>query len=306
MKQLLPNTVTLICVALFAACATVNIDLPSVTDSSTGERLPGKVIWRDLLTNDSVASQKFYGDLFGWEFESVGAAAGLGSDSAYTLIRHNGRLIGGMIDTVALNDRADISQWVVSMSVVDIDAAVASLLADGGEVKTPPTDLRRRGKLAVVRDAEGALLALLQTKDGDPIDHEPELGGFLWDELWTTDVERATSFYEDVAGLTAETLVVAGNSKSGESYRLLKDGDKPRVGIMLNPLEGLDPVWVSYLRVQSPAAITSRVVELGGTIIVAAQPRPLGGEVAFIAGPSGAGIALQTWPLDRQDQENTQ
>ncbi len=305
MKQLLSRAVSLFCVALIAACATVNIDLPSVTDSSTGERLPGKVIWRELLTNDSLASQKFYGELFGWEFESVGAAAGLGNDTAYTLIRHNGRLIGGMIDTVALNNRADISQWVISMSVTDIDAAVTSFVADGGEVKTPPTDLQRRGKLAVVRDAEGALLALLQTKDGDPVDHEPELGGFLWDELWTTDVEQATKFYEDVAGLEAATVDIDGDPAKGESYRLLKDGDKPRVGIMLNPLEGLDPVWVSYIRVKSPAAITAKVAELGGSIIVAAQPRPLGGEVAFIAGPSGAGIALQTWPLDKKDQENT-
>lgn len=305
MKQVLAKGVALFCVVLFAACATVNIDLPSVTDSSSGERLPGKVIWRELLTNDPLASQEFYGELFGWEFESVGAAAGLSRDSAYTLIRHNGRLIGGMIDTLALNNRADISQWVISMSVSDIDAAVVSFVAGGGEMKTPPTDLQRRGKLAVVRDAEGALLALLQTKDGDPVDHEPEIGGFLWDELWTTDVERATSFYADVAGLKPETLAVDGDSKTGESYRLLKDGDKPRVGIMLNPLEGLDPVWVSYIRVQSPVAITARVVELGGSIIVAAQPRPLGGEVAFIAGPSGAGIALQTWPLGRQDQEET-
>ncbi len=305
MKQLLPKAVSLFSVALVAACATVNIDLPSVTDSSTGERLPGKVIWRELLTNDSLASQNFYGELFGWKFESVGAAAGLGSDTAYTLIRHNGRLIGGMIDTVALNNRADISQWVISMSVTDIDAAVTSFVAGGGEVKTPPTDLQRRGKLAVVRDAEGALLALLQTKDGDPVDHEPEIGGFLWDELWTTDVERATTFYEEVAGLKAATLDTDGFPETEGGYRLLKDGDKPRVGIMLNPLEGLDPVWVSYLRVQSPAEITAKVVELGGSIIVAAQPRPLGGEVAFIAGPSGAGIALQTWPLDKKDQENT-
>jgi hypothetical protein len=70
---------------------------------------------------------------------------------------------------------------------------------------------------------------------------------------------------------------------------------------MPNPLEGLDPVWVSYLRVESPATIASRVADLGGRIIVEAQPRPIGGEVAFVAGPSGAGIALQTWPLEQQN-----
>ena len=285
---------------LITACATINIDLPAVTDTPSGEKLPGKIIWRDLLTHDTKASQEFYETLFSWEFESIGSDAGLTNNSTYKLIRHEGRLIGGMIDTVALNNRSDISQWVVSMSVENIDDAVARFTAGGGEVLTPPKDLQRRGRMAVVRDAEGALLALLQTRDGDPVDHEPEIGGFLWDELWTTDIESATAFYESVAGLKAASWDTDENQESGASYRLLKDGDKPRVGIMPNPLEGLKPVWVSYLRVESPASITAQVEGLGGRVIVEARPRALGGEVAFIAGPSGAGIALQTWPLEQK------
>ena len=286
---------------LITACATINVDLPPVTDAATGERLPGKIVWHDLLTNDPKASQEFYRELFGWEFESVGSAAGLSSNSAYTLIRHNGRLIGGMIDTVALNNKDDISQWVVLMSVEDIDAATARFATDGGEVITPPIDLQRRGRMAIVRDAEGALLALLQTRDGDPADREAKIGDFLWDELWTTDVDGATTFYEDVAGLNTTIKDIDEDQESGASYRLLKAGDKPRVGIMSNPLEGLKPVWVSYIRVDNPAAITERVTGLGGQVIVDARSRPIGGEVAFIAGPSGAGIALQTWPLEQKD-----
>jgi len=272
---------------LITACTTLNIDLPSVTDTPTGERLPGKVIWRDLLTHDPEGSQRFYEGLFGWEFESVGSAAGLSSNATYTLIRHNGNLIGGMIDTIALNNRSDISQWIVLMSVDDIDTAAAKFAAGGGQVITP--------------DAEGAVLGLLQTRDGDPADREPEVDGFLWDELWTTDVDNATAFYEDVAGLEAATFDVDANQESGATYRLLNAGDKPRVGIMPNPLEDLDPVWVSYLRVESPASVTAKVAKFGGRVIVEARPRPLGGEVAFIAGPSGAGIALQTWPLEQRN-----
>ncbi len=286
---------------LISACATVNIDLPAVTDSTTGERLPGKIIWRDLLTHDPEASQRFYAGLFGWEFESIGGASGLKSDSVYTLIRHNGRLIGGMIDTVALNGRNDISQWIVLMSVDDVESAAAKFSTSGGEVITPPTDLQRRGKVAVVGDAEGALLGLLQTRDGDPVDQSPEIGEFLWDELWTSDVDGATTFYENVAGLEAADWDVDENQAAGGSYRLLKTVDMPRVGILPNPLEGLKPVWVSYIRVESPDSITARVSELGGRVIVEAQARPLGGEVAFIAGPSGAGVALQTWPLDKKN-----
>jgi predicted enzyme related to lactoylglutathione lyase len=273
---------------LITACATINIDLPAVTDSPAGDRQPGKIIWRDLLTHDPEGSQRFYSELFGWQFESVGAASGFSSNSAYTLIRHNGKLIGGMIDTVALNGKNDISQWVVLMSVDDIDAAAAKFSTAGGEVITPPTDLQRRGKLAVVGDAEGALLGLLQTRDGDPADRKPEVGEFLWDELWTTDVDRATAFYEDVAGLKAADWDVDEDQESGAAYRLLKAGDTPRFGVMPNPLEGLGPVWVSYIRVEDPAAITARASDLGGRVIVEAQSRPLGGEVAFIAGPSGA------------------
>lgn len=283
-----------------AACASLNINLPSVTETPTGERLPGKIIWRDLLTNDPAASQRFYGELFGWEFESVGTAANLKSDSAYTLIRHNGKLIGGMIDTLALNNREDISQWVALMSVEDIDTSVKTVTASGGRVITPPTDLQDRGRLAVIRDSEGALLGLLETRDGDPGDSVAEIGDFLWDELWTTDVSNASAFYGSVAGLRAANVDIDKDRETAPTYRLLRAGDNPRVGIMPNPLEGLDPVWVSYLRVESPAAIASKVAELGGRIIVEARPRPLGGEVAFVAGPSGAGIALQTWPLEQQ------
>jgi predicted enzyme related to lactoylglutathione lyase len=288
-------------VLFVASCASLNVNLPSVTESPTGERLPGKIIWRDLLTNDPAASQRFYGELFGWKFESVGEASNLRSDSAYTLIRHNGRLIGGMVDTLALNGRDDISQWVILMSVEDLETRVAAAKSNGGQVVTPPTDLQDRGRLALVRDAEGALLGLLETRDGDPRDNEPEIGGFLWDELWTTDVQNAGAFYGAVAGLTPDTVDIDTHDAAGPTYNLLRAGDTPRAGILPNPLDGLDPVWVSYIRVENPAALTSRVADLGGRVIVEAGPRPLGGEVAFIAGPSGAGIALQTWPLEQQN-----
>jgi predicted enzyme related to lactoylglutathione lyase len=85
-----------------------------------------------------------------------------------------------------------------------------------------------------------------------------------------------------------------------EDYRVLRQGDTPRAGLMLNPFEGVQPVWVNYIRVEDPAAITARVESLGGRILVDAQPRDIGGTVAFVAGPSGAGIAVQTWPLTEQ------
>jgi predicted enzyme related to lactoylglutathione lyase len=85
-------------------------------------------------------------------------------------------------------------------------------------------------------------------------------------------------------------------------YRVLKTNDRPRAGIRPNPVEDLQPMWVSYLRVADLAEldrILEEVEPLGGRILVPATKRPGGGVVAVIAGPSGAGIALQTWADDQ-------
>jgi len=280
---------------LVASCATFSPDLPAITDSPTGARHAGKIVWHDLLTNTPEESRKFYGELFGWEFETPGIDLGFGGESSYMLIRHNGDLIGGMIDANALKKKNNISQWMTMMSVDDIDAASSSIAGTGGKVLTPPTELKSRGKLAIVEDPTGAIFALIETKEGDPADREPTHNNFFWDELWTSDVEQASNFYHHVVGYDGEDQPI---ESSGSAYHVLKTDDKPRAGIMSNPFEGERPVWVNYIRVENPETITARVESLGGQILVDTQPRDIGGKVAFIAGPSGAGIALQTWPLE--------
>ena len=288
----------LVGLALLGACATITPDLPPITDSPTNRTQVGKVVWHDLLTNTPEASKRFYGELFGWTFEAPGIDLGFGDAGSYELIRHNGRLIGGIVDSNALGRRENVSQWITMLSVDDIDAAVASAAADGGDVLTPPTRLASRGSLAVVQDPTGAIFAMLQAKGGDPLDHEPTANEFLWNEVWTNDVERAASFYQRVLGYEDEVHDIGD---TGRDYRVLRRDGAPRAGLISNPFEDELPVWVAYLRVEDPAAITARVPGLGGRVIADAQPRDIGGQVALIAGPSGAGIALQTWPLNEEE-----
>jgi len=282
---------------MLAACTTVPVNLPSVTEQPTNNRLPGKIIWHDLVTSKPKETRRFYEELFGWEFERIGPDFGALASTNYTLIRHNGRLIGGMIDESKLDNDVDISQWVALMSTDDIDAAVAKLEQSGGTVYTPPTDLADRGRIAVVADPEGALFALLQTRDGDPVDADPQINGFLWDELWSKDVGAAVNFYQELTGLDAGERAVGEDAE----YRYLRAGDMPRFGILPVPFEGAPPVWAPYLRVEDPAAIAARVEALGGRVLIEPEERPIGGTVALIAGPSGAGLVLQTWsPENRQ------
>jgi predicted enzyme related to lactoylglutathione lyase len=292
---------------VLAACAS-QFSVPPVTGSATGEHLPGKIIWHDLLTDTPVRTQVFYSELFGWEFEALPDRR-----INYTLIRHNGELIGGMIDQNRLPNEKDISQWVVGLSVTNIEEATRTLREAGGVVFTAPTSLGDRGHIAVVADPQGALLALLQTRDGDPLDVKgpPAVGQFLWNELWAEDVAGAEQFYSRLSPYTVEQETLE-TSNGGVEYRILKTGNKPRAGIRSNPVDDLQPMWVSYLRVADATqldAILNNVEPLGGRILVPATARPGGGMVAIIAGPSGAGIALQTWSDDQtleQRLENRQ
>jgi predicted enzyme related to lactoylglutathione lyase len=277
-----------------SACTTIN--LPSVTDRPTNLSLSGKIVWHDLISDTPEASERFYSELFGWEFEPVGKAFGLGDDINYSLIRHNGRLIGGMVNENKLQRSEEISQWITLMSVSDIHAAIVNLEAAGGIVFTPPTELADRGWLAVVSDPQGAIFALVQTNSGDPVDRKPKVGEFLWSEVWTSDVDSATDFYGNLAGYDKETTILDDDF----TYRMLGSANRPRIGLVKNPMPEMDPVWVSYIRVEDPAPILERVEELGGTILLDTRERDAGGKVALITGPSGAGIALQTW-----DPENT-
>jgi predicted enzyme related to lactoylglutathione lyase len=286
--------------AAASGCATVSPDLPAITDAPTGSHHSGRIVWHDLLTTTPEESRRFYGELFGWEFEKPASFIGVGNSDSYMLIRHNGKVIGGMLDANILNRGTNISQWVTVMSVGNIGAAVSRVRANGGEVLTPPTDVGARGTLAVIAGPDKAILALLQTRAGDPEESEPEVNGWLWDELWTNDVPGATAFFAQVGGLKYEDHTVADTDRN---YRVLKSGDVPRAAVLDNPFEGELPVWVNYLRVADPASITARVESLGGRILVEAQPRSIGGTVAFVAGPSGAGIALQTWPLHRKMEQ---
>ena len=278
-----------------SACSTLNINLPAVTETPSSARLAGKIVWHDLLTTDIEASRKFYGGMFGWTFEEVPISLGFGKSGNYLLIRHKGELVGGMVDTERLGTKVNNSQWVVLMSVDDVDAAARNVVDAGGEIMTPPTDLNERGRIAVVTDNSGALFAILQTRDGDPIDTSAAFGSFMWDEVWVPDSAAAANFYSSIAPFQPVSLETGRDSV----YRGLGVDGRPRMGILQDPIEELPPTWASYIRVED-MSVLDKVETLGGEVLLPAANRDIGGQVALIAGPSGAGVVLQTWPAEQE------
>lgn len=285
---------------LLAACADMQFSLPGVAQNPDGQKYPGKVIWHDLITDTPEETRAFYNGLLGWTFQELPLET-----ANYTLIYHRGRAIGGMVDQNQLRTDADISQWVVVISVDDVERAIATAVASGGEVITAATSLGERGEIAVVADSDGAAVALLQTRDGDPGESgmTAGTGDFLWDELWSVDPQASLAFYSDVIGYSPDQRRVGGAGTQMDYFLLTRDGH-PRAGLRKRPRQDIATTWVSYLRVRDSDqldTLLSKVENLGGRILIPATDRPAGGRVALIAGPSGAGIALQTWNNGQSD-----
>ena len=127
-----------------SACS--GLRLSPVTAEPPSKWIPGKFIWHDLITHDVSAVKLFYAGVFGWKFED------LPGTERYTVIRHDGEMIGGIAFSDRKIDGKPISQWDSMISVPSVDRAVGLIRQGGGKVYAGPRDIADRGRLAIVGD----------------------------------------------------------------------------------------------------------------------------------------------------------
>jgi len=279
--------------ALFslAGCAAGNkaadFVLVPVTDAPTRIHYPGKFVWNDLLTDNVPAAKDFYGRLFGWTFETSGN---------YTVIRNNGRSIAGIAEIRGSANNPSVSRWLCTLSVADVDKAVALVAEAGGVVNEGPLDLVNRGKGALVRDPQGAQLMLLYAKDGDPEDEESAMGAWLWHELWSNKTDESLAFYQKLAVYDFEG--------DPADYLILTKKGQWRAGIRYVDDSELEMRWVPVVRVADTEEIAARARQLGGKVLVDPRPTQDGGSVALLSDPMEALVIIQSWTAPVAGQEN--
>jgi len=279
------------------ACAPVGVDLAPVTPTPTGVHNIGQFVWVDLVTNDMDQAKRFYGELFGWQFEDV-----VGDPVLYSVIHHMGVPIGGIVpvddndpDDNALN--AGGARWLSLMSVENVDEAADRVLRSGGHLDREPWNNPTRGRLAVVTDPQGATVVFVRSKGGDPPNREAAdlvSGTWMWIELWARDVTAAVTLYQSVAGYSAEST----DAFDSPEYRVLMRDGRPRAGVNLIPWPEVQPNWLPYIKVDDPAAVARRAEELGGTVLIPPAPDVRNGSAALLLDPSGAAFGIQRWPVD--------
>ena len=204
-----------------ASCTTVDAERLAGFPLSEGP-LTGKFVWHDLITDDVAEARRFYGGLFGWEFQQTSGPNG----GDYTVIRLDGMAVAGIVH---LDDPAGVeySRWLGYMSVADVDQAAEFTRSQGGEVAVGPLELGDIGRAAAIIDPQGAVLGLIRSRHGDPDDTiRRGVGEVVWNEMLASDDLAAVDFYQRLAGLEKKDDI-----RPGGTYRVMHSQGQQRAAI---------------------------------------------------------------------------
>ena len=114
-------------------------------------------------------------------------------------------------------------------------------------------------------------------------------GTFGWVDLAAGDQEAATAFYTRLLDLESEDLPVDG----GGHYTMLRKHGQNVAGIGGNPdPDSFPTTWQSYIIVDNADAVTARVPDLGGTLLIPAFDVMTSGRMAVVQDPTGAVVSL--------------
>jgi uncharacterized protein len=164
---------------------------------------PGVPCWVDTLQADPDAARRFYGDLFGWQFEGPGPMPG-DPPGEYYVARLRDRDVAGVASQPAADAPAAV--WSTYIQVDTAEASVDKVRGAGGSVVIGPLDAPPAGRLAVVADPDGAVFNLWEPgeRPGAQLVNEP--GAWSMSLLNARDPERAKAFYGTVFGWGSDSF----------------------------------------------------------------------------------------------------
>jgi uncharacterized protein len=136
--------------------ATISLFQPGRHRGITAFGQVGGLCWADLNSTDPEKAAKFYGDLFGWTYET-------GKDGYRHIINGAGHenMIGGIPPQMHAPPGTP-SHWMSYFSVADCKASAAKAAQAGASTIMPATLMPDVGTIAVMADPQGAVFALYQ------------------------------------------------------------------------------------------------------------------------------------------------
>ena len=117
----------------------------------------GSIVWRDLTVPDAQVVRRFYAEVVGWRSEPLEGDFNMFAEGAAAPE-------AGICYARGPNAKLP-PQWLIYITVPDIDRCVATATALGGRVIDGPRSAGN-GRTCVIADPAGAIAALFQTGPG--------------------------------------------------------------------------------------------------------------------------------------------
>ena len=243
----------------------------------------GAPCWIDLFSSDTDRATDFYGELFGWTAENAGPDYG-----GYINFSLDGQRTAGCMSNDGTAGTPDM--WSVYLATNDATATVESAVASGATVHVPAMQVMELGSMALMADPGGAAIGAWQSGLHTGFHVVAEPGAPSWFELMTRDYDLCVAFYQHVFGLKATVVSDTPEFR----YATLSDGGDPLAGIMDASgflASDVPSSWSVYFGTADTDASLVKIVELGGTIVEAAQDTPYG-RLATATDPTGTTFRL--------------
>lgn len=239
----------------------------------------GKFVWHTLTTPNVEGALAFYTEVLGWGTMTLDMG-----DFEYNMLARGEQQQAGVVPPRAEGVPA---HWKSHLSVEDVDATVAAVVANGGSVIAPPVDIPNIGRNAVVADPQGATFAVFTA--ANPDDEETVVDGFAWVELWSPDAEAVLPFYKAVFGFEVNKM----DMPTGPYHILSRDGAQ-RAGVMTSPSADIPAMWLPYISVENTDEAFARASNHGGEIKQPPMDVPGVGRFGMLADSTGAVLGLIT------------
>ncbi len=246
---------------------------------------PGVPAWVDLSARDREAAQRFYGELFGWDFEVGPPEAGY-----YTQCTVRGLPVAGVYQMPSGEDGPPVA-WITYLATDDVDATVARAREAGGQVLMAPMDVLEEGRMAVLADHTGAVVGLWQARRhiGARVVNEPV--SVCWNELLTRDAARARTFYGALFDYELHDM-----STPDFDYTTLRVAGRDVAGVWGAALPpGAPAHWMVYFTVPDADDTAATVTKLGGQVLRGPTDSPYG-RWAAVQDPQGAMFSVLQMP----------
>ncbi len=120
----------------------------------------GAVSWMDLTVENAEELRDFYSSVVGWETDEVD----MDGYKDFCMIEPGGELATAGICHARGGNANLPAQWIIYITVANLDHSIASCKKLGGQVISGPSDLSADSRYCIIKDPAGAVAALYEKK----------------------------------------------------------------------------------------------------------------------------------------------